>query len=291
MIFIHEQAEELLAQVLSAPEDAANAKRAIHIEIHSAPPLISLPCTTLIDGLVATLSESDVRVFICEDNDMILLGKDLSTQVFLNIRDLVTTWMSATEITGNCSFYEKGVNWYQFIVLSEEKIAAIHHKQEQATALKQEKKKKMAREHALKQRIPQELIDSIQSRKEGRNKLSILIVEDDPFSRTLVRNSLKKDYNVISAEDAYHAIGFYAEKAPNIVFLDIGLPDANGHETLERILEIDPKAFIVMLSGNGDRDTVLQAVRAGAKGFIGKPFTKEKLLQYIEMAEQINSAA
>ena len=74
----------------------------------------------------------------------------------------------------------------------------------------------------------------------------------------------------------------YVNKAPDVLFLDIGLPDINGHDVLERLFKLDPQAYVVMFSGNGDRENVLKAVELGAKGFVGKPFTQEKLIQYIE---------
>ena len=64
---------------------------------------------------------------------------------------------------------------------------------------------------------------------------------------------------------------------PDMIFLDIGLPDVTGLEILDEIFQIDPKAHVVMLSGNGSRDNVVGAIQKGARDFIGKPFTVEKL--------------
>ena len=56
----------------------------------------------------------------------------------------------------------------------------------------------------------------------------------------------------------------------------------NGHDILAKILALDSEAFIVMLTGQGSRDNVLRAVEAGAKGFVGKPFTPDKLHSYTQ---------
>ena len=74
----------------------------------------------------------------------------------------------------------------------------------------------------------------------------------------------------------------YVNKAPAVRFLDIGLPDIDGHTVLKKVFEIDPDAYVVMFSGNGDKENVMKAVKTGAKGFVGKPFTKDKLYQYID---------
>jgi two-component system chemotaxis response regulator CheY len=67
-----------------------------------------------------------------------------------------------------------------------------------------------------------------------------------------------------------------------VLFLDIGLPDIDGLKVLERIFKLDPQAYVVMFSGNGSKEHIMRAVELGARGFVGKPFTKEKLFQYIE---------
>ena len=69
--------------------------------------------------------------------------------------------------------------------------------------------------------------------------------------------------------------------APDAVLLNIGLPDASGLEVLKCIRALDPYAYVVMLTGQASRENVLQATQLGAKGFIGKPFTSEKLLSCI----------
>jgi len=111
--------------------------------------------------------------------------------------------------------------------------------------------------------------------------VNILIVEDDGFSRKLIRNILNKEYEVIDVEDGKDALQSYALISPDVTFLDIDLPDVSGHEILTTILKIDPEAYIVMLSGNSDQDNVIRAIKAGAKGFVTKPFQKDRLFKYI----------
>jgi len=126
-----------------------------------------------------------------------------------------------------------------------------------------------------------DLVRSIGLRRKKRMVADILVVEDDAFLQRLVSNLFTKDFRVTSARSGADALDLYIQQAPDVMFLDIGLPDTSGHNILARILELDPDAYIVMLSGQGSRENVLHAMERGAKGFIGKPFTPEKLFSYV----------
>lgn len=121
-----------------------------------------------------------------------------------------------------------------------------------------------------------------------RSEPRLMIIEDDIFSRRLVENVLQKQYHLAGLDSATDALATYADIAPDLLFLDINLPDVSGHELLEKIIAIDPKAYVVMLSGSADRDNIMQAMSKGAKGFVAKPFSREKLFQYIERCPTIH---
>ena len=99
---------------------------------------------------------------------------------------------------------------------------------------------------------------------------------------------MRKSIILTSLENAETALQSYAQIAPDILFLDINLPNVTGHELLEKILLLDPQAYIIMLSGNSDKENVLQAMQRGARGFVAKPFTPDKLYQYIERCPTLN---
>ena len=109
----------------------------------------------------------------------------------------------------------------------------------------------------------------------------VLVVEDDDLTRRIVVGALGEDNAMITGENAKDAIGSYLLHAPDIVFLDIGLPDMDGLSVLDQIIAVDPDAYIVMLSSHNDMQTVNRAYDAGAKGFVSKPFKKEDLQAYI----------
>ncbi len=109
----------------------------------------------------------------------------------------------------------------------------------------------------------------------------VLLVEDDPVTRWMVRNALKYECQFATAPTANKAFAMYSSYQPDIVFLDINLPDKNGYEVLEWIMRNDPGACVVMFSSNDNLDNITGALEDGASGFIAKPFLKESLLHYI----------
>jgi len=112
-------------------------------------------------------------------------------------------------------------------------------------------------------------------------RTKVLLVEDDPVTRWMVRNALKNECDLITATSANKAYSIFSSYRPDIVFLDIGLPDKNGREVLNWIIRNDPGACVVMFSSNNTLDNISGALEDGATGFISKPFLKEQLMYYI----------
>lgn len=115
--------------------------------------------------------------------------------------------------------------------------------------------------------------------RRGRMKPVILLVEDDKATSRLV-GALLKDYEVHAAFSANQAVELYYKTAPDVVFLDIGLPDVSGLEVL-RSFRAAEAAKVVMLTANSSQANLQDALQSGAQGFIAKPFTAEKLLSAV----------
>lgn len=109
----------------------------------------------------------------------------------------------------------------------------------------------------------------------------VLLVEDDPVTRWMVRNSLKHTCEFASAPTANKAFSIYSTFNPELVFLDINLPDNNGYNVLQWIIKNDPGAFVVMFSSQNNLNNILESIEKGARGFIGKPFLQEHLFNYV----------
>lgn len=111
--------------------------------------------------------------------------------------------------------------------------------------------------------------------------IKVLLIEDDPVTRWMVRNALKYECEFVTASTMSKAFSMYASYQPDVVFLDINLPDGDGRTVLEWIMRNDPGACVVMFSSNDNLDNISSALEDGASGFIAKPFLKEQLMHYV----------
>ncbi len=109
----------------------------------------------------------------------------------------------------------------------------------------------------------------------------VLLIEDDPGTSWLVKKALKNECTFFSAHGATDGSRLYIDQKPDLVFLDIGLPDGNGLDLLGWMKKEYPGSNIVMFSADDDRETVSNATNQGAQGFIGKPFRKERLIHFL----------
>ncbi|MCL5934966.1 MAG: response regulator [Firmicutes bacterium] len=112
----------------------------------------------------------------------------------------------------------------------------------------------------------------------------ILIVDDAAFMRMMIKNILLKNgYEVVGeAENGKQALGIYKENKPDLVTMDITMPEMDGIESVKAIRSMDPSASIIMCSAMGQQSMVMDAIQAGAKDFIVKPFQQDRLLQAVE---------
>ena len=112
----------------------------------------------------------------------------------------------------------------------------------------------------------------------------ILIVDDAAFMRMMIKNIITKNgYEVIGeAENGQVAVELYKQHKPDLVTMDITMPEMNGIEGVKAICGIDPDANIIMCSAMGQQTMVMEAIQAGAKDFIVKPFQQDRILQAIE---------
>jgi two-component system chemotaxis response regulator CheY len=115
---------------------------------------------------------------------------------------------------------------------------------------------------------------------------NILIVDDAAFMRLMVKDILIKGGHQVVGEAAngLEAIKQYGELKPDLVTMDITMPEMEGIEALRRIRQEDPKAKVIMCSAMGQQGMVVQAIQAGAKDFVVKPFQAERVLEAISKA-------
>lgn len=125
------------------------------------------------------------------------------------------------------------------------------------------------------------ITSALYSRREERDENVVLVVDDDEFIRTTIKTLLAKHATVFEAEDGENVIDLYTEKNPDVVILDIHMPKKDGLTLVTELQDLDSDAFILMSSSDAVQKTILEAISRGAVGFIAKPFSKEKILDYV----------
>ncbi len=106
----------------------------------------------------------------------------------------------------------------------------------------------------------------------------ILIADDAAFMRMRSSNMLKElGHEVIEAADGSEAVAMYKSQHPDAVLLDITMPVMDGLEALKQILTEDPKARVAMVTAMGQQQVIMEAIKAGAKDFVVKPFDSDRI--------------
>ncbi|PLW79791.1 two-component system response regulator [Candidatus Woesearchaeota archaeon] len=113
--------------------------------------------------------------------------------------------------------------------------------------------------------------------------MKILIADDSAFMRNIIKNILTQNgvSEVIEAVDGQDAINKYGEINPDLVFLDIMMPNKTGLEALKEIKGSNPEAKVVMCTSVGQEKVVEEAVESGAEDFVTKPFKPEDIQEVL----------
>jgi two-component system chemotaxis response regulator CheY len=110
----------------------------------------------------------------------------------------------------------------------------------------------------------------------------ILIVDDAEFLRVRISKMLIGDgYDVVEAENGLIAVDKYKSEKPDVVLMDITMPEMDGLTALKEIRAFDSQAKVIMLTALGQESVVLEAIKSGAKDFVVKPFERERVLNAI----------
>ncbi|GLY10477.1 MULTISPECIES: response regulator [Bacillaceae] len=111
----------------------------------------------------------------------------------------------------------------------------------------------------------------------------ILVVDDAAFMRMMIKDILTKNgFEVVGeASDGAQAVEKYKELKPDLVTMDITMPEKDGISALKEIKADDPNARIIMCSAMGQQSMVIDAIQAGAKDFIVKPFQPDRVIEAI----------
>jgi len=115
---------------------------------------------------------------------------------------------------------------------------------------------------------------------------TILVADDSIMQHKLIQKCLAdSDYDPIAfASNGREAVNLYSEHKPDVILLDIVMPDMDGIDALKGIRAENENAIVVMASSYGTEESVETALRAGAKGFIQKPYVRDELLKVLNKA-------
>lgn len=111
------------------------------------------------------------------------------------------------------------------------------------------------------------------------NELRVLVVEDEPTMRDLIRDMLYRAGATLvkEAEDGASARAAFDEEEFQIILLDLGLPDADGHDLMAEFKAVRPQQHIVLVTADDTIESIQKAISAGANGYVVKPYSQEKI--------------
>lgn len=131
--------------------------------------------------------------------------------------------------------------------------------------------------------------DTLYKNREARLKNQFLAIDDSQSILEALQNMLRNYGATEIMTDPGKAGDKYVEVNPDVVFLDINMPDKDGFKVLEELRELDSDAFIVMMSTDSHKGNILEAVSHGAVGFLGKPIRQDRMDFYINSCTTISS--
>jgi two-component system chemotaxis response regulator CheY len=111
----------------------------------------------------------------------------------------------------------------------------------------------------------------------------VLIADDSEFMRNLLREILEEDHTIIGeVENGVEAVEVFKEQQPDLVMMDIVMPIRDGIEATDEIKNAAPSANVIMCTSVGQEEKMKEAVKAGADGYITKPFQKPSVMEAIQ---------
>lgn len=246
------------------------------------------PCAKDIKALLNDTDMSeDTTFYVCEDGDLIIKwdGKEQYETICEKFVSVISKHYG--------SDIKKYMEFDEFFVDYNTEEDIIKLKNECLKKLKKHTKKteELSKyfQNELLAKTLRNTLQMTQMQRTFRSKPHILIVEDQVFSQKILSKILS-DFTHFIAESSADALLQYVEKCPDIVFLDIELPDLSGHTFAKFINKIDANAYVVMVTGNQYEDDIKTAKGNNVRGFIAKPYKKETILETIEKFKKEKTA-
>ncbi|HEX3043555.1 MAG TPA: response regulator [Bacillota bacterium] len=118
--------------------------------------------------------------------------------------------------------------------------------------------------------------------------MKALLVDDAALARTMIRKLLEMNgfHQFLETTDGEEAVRLYKNNKPDLVIMDVTMPGMDGITALKKIIELDNQARVIICSSLGERDIIMEAVEAGAKHYIIKPYEPDKVLEILRTFAQ-----
>ncbi len=120
-----------------------------------------------------------------------------------------------------------------------------------------------------------------------RQRLCVLIIDSHPLSQFMAIEALGEDYEIVTAVRGAAALKTYESCAPDIVFLDMDLPDMSSREVLGHIVRLDQEAYVIVMAKGKTQKKGRESLLFGAQGCVVKPFTRRKIALYLSHFGQV----
>lgn len=283
MIVITRDSEETFLRELEFLRERSSDRRCLYIRLSGLNGKLDNWFTILTHALEDIADGHIGQIYIFHDGDVMVVMPHLTDKHMQKFFIQCKNFSQTIQFENLCSLHEIRIDRQFLKSVCERKIETMDARKADIEKQREKDEQKNKSIKAFSE-LDNSLLESLPHKRRERGDINILVVEDDSLSRMMIKNVLMEDFTVYLAPDAKTAISSYIDLAPDVLFLDIGLPDLDGHHVLERLMEIDPDAYVIMFSGRKDQDSILRSMNAGAMGFVGKPFTRGKLYQYIEQS-------
>lgn len=233
------------------------------------------------------LQDKQAAIYFFHDGDLMMTWAGVQKAM---LDDLCKRLYAHFHLTGNealHTYYDFNAHGEDLRLLCKHKIEALSPSGKPASPTKSKEStpaSQPAQSVAVLDVSPEQIarFHTVAKERKQRKQLEILVVEDQPFSSKLLVGLLEKIGKATPAFNAQTALELYLAQAPDIVFLDVEMPGVNGHDLAAAIRQLDADAYIIMVTANNYIEDVTRAKKNGTKGFVAKPYSKQKILEGVE---------
>lgn len=234
----------------------------------------------------ASVIGTESRLYMLSNKDTVLLSRLAKKEALTAIEEEVRLLFADDIICSNTQnqfieYFDLSCEYKRFLLLCNQYMNQKQVEKElRGNAVRGQKAVASGFTMDVRKKAQAQWEEAVKTR-EVRDYSVVLVIDDDRLIPTLVNDSIPRDMSFLSSSTATDGYMKYASNAPDVVFMDIGLPDSDGLTAIQEFLSLDKKARIIMLTADQEMETINQAIQRGASGYLTKPFTRNHIMKYI----------